>query len=310
MIKSKALRWLSAATAAGMYIVMLQGSLVTNTGSRYGCGQSWPLCHGKFIPEYTIETLIEYSHRSVSGLVGFMVVALAVWMWRTMGARPWVRPMAATAVAFTMIQAALGALVVLVPQPKWVLAGHFGISLVAYGASLLLAVLVYQGNRPAAEPAPVSERLRRWVYVVTAYTMAVVYTGAYVRHTSSDLACGVEWPLCNGQVLPPLAGPVGIQFAHRLAAGAAVVLIARLAWLAWQERRERSDVYLAAVGALALILAQAGSGAIVVLTQLTLGAKMLHATLIVGLWGVLCYLCMQVTPASLPATFRTAAAGD
>lgn len=292
---NRLLKWLAVASAAGMYIVLLQGSLVTNTGSRYGCGRSWPLCHGKFIPAYALETLIEFSHRAVTGIVGLLVVALAVSAWRALRREhPAVRLLAPAAVFFLVLQSALGALVVLWPQPKTVLALHFGISLLDFGSVLLLAVIAFQAGRPggARPAAPVSGRLRRWIWIVTAYLMAVVYSGAFVRHTSSDLAC-VDWPLCNGQVLPPLTGPVGIQFAHRLAAATAVVLVARLFFLARLERGQRPELYAGAAGALALILAQAGAGALVVLTQLSLAAKMLHSTLIIALFGVLSYLCLQ-----------------
>lgn len=306
---NKWLQRLAVAASVGMYIVMLQGALVTNTGSRYGCGRSWPLCHGRFIPEYALETMIEFGHRSVSGIVGVLVILLAVWCWRVLRHRPTVRALAVVGVFFLLLQAALGALVVLIPQPKWILAGHFGISLIAFGSTLLLAVHVFQAGGSAASLPPVGPRLRRWAWQVLAYLMVVVYTGAYVRHTSSDLACGLDFPLCNGQVLPPLAGPVGIHFAHRLAAAGALVMVARLFYLAWQERQARPDVYRAAAGALALVLAQAAAGAVVVLSGLSLLARMAHATFITGLFGVLCYLCLQVyRPA--PAAAATPLAGD
>ena len=34
------------------------GTLVTTTGSGHGCGDSWPLCRGQFIPEFAISTAI------------------------------------------------------------------------------------------------------------------------------------------------------------------------------------------------------------------------------------------------------------
>ncbi len=297
---NRALRWLALTTAMGMYVVLLQGALVTNTGSANGCGRSWPLCHGRFLPAYALETLIEFSHRAVSGLVGLMVLVVAVWTWRVLRHRPAVRVLAPISVLSLILQSGLGALAVLWPQPKMVLALHFGISLISFTAVLLLAVLVFQADRTdkPGTSAPISTRLRRWIWLVAGYLYIVAYTGAYVRHTGSDLAC-LDWPLCdNGRFLPPLTGAAGVHVLHRLIAGAAILLVARLLYLAWQERQQRPDLYRGAMGALVLIMAQAAAGATVVLSHLALAARMTHATLVIGLFGVVSYLCLQATAAA------------
>src|SRR5712691_2590304 len=80
-----ALRALAAATTLGMFTVLVMGATVTNTGSAEGCGRSWPLCNGQFVPEFTVATAIEYSHRAVTAVEGVLVVALTVAMlarWR------------------------------------------------------------------------------------------------------------------------------------------------------------------------------------------------------------------------------------
>src|SRR5258708_14062186 len=74
------LRALAAVTTLGMFVVLVMGATVTNTGSAEGCGRSWPLCNGQFVPEFTVATAIEYSHRAVTGVEGVLVVALTVAM--------------------------------------------------------------------------------------------------------------------------------------------------------------------------------------------------------------------------------------
>src|ERR1700756_1130834 len=76
----RGLRWLRAATTSGMFLVLVMGATVTNTGSAEGCGRSWPLCNGQFVPEFTVATAIEYSHRAVTGVEGLLVVALSLGM--------------------------------------------------------------------------------------------------------------------------------------------------------------------------------------------------------------------------------------
>src|SRR5438477_2368748 len=83
-----ALRLLAAATCAGMMLVLVMGAAVTNTGSAEGCGRSWPLCNGQFIPEFTVATAIEFSHRAVTGIESVLVLALTATMlvlWRRNG---------------------------------------------------------------------------------------------------------------------------------------------------------------------------------------------------------------------------------
>src|SRR3977135_3646630 len=67
------LRWLAGTNCIGMLLVLVMGAAVTNTGSAEGCGRSWPLCNGQFVPEFTVATAIEYSHRAVTGLGGVLV---------------------------------------------------------------------------------------------------------------------------------------------------------------------------------------------------------------------------------------------
>ncbi|MDQ2683679.1 MAG: heme A synthase, partial [Chloroflexota bacterium] len=44
------LRILAIIGTVGMCLVLLMGATVTDTGSGEGCGRSWPLCHGNFLP--------------------------------------------------------------------------------------------------------------------------------------------------------------------------------------------------------------------------------------------------------------------
>ena len=110
---------------------LLAGALVTNTDSGRGCGDDFPLCNGKFIPAYTVESLIEYSHRLISGLVGLLV--LATFIVTLVFYRRYREAVvhAACAGFFTVLQAVLGAIAVVWPQSSAVLALHFGIWILA-----------------------------------------------------------------------------------------------------------------------------------------------------------------------------------
>src|ERR1700704_6213821 len=112
----RALRWLALATTSGMFLVLVMGAAVTNTGSAEGCGRSWPLCNGQFVPEFTVSTAIEYSHRAVTGLEGVLVVALTAAMLAMWRADRQVVVLALLMLVTLLLQAGLGAGAVLVPQ--------------------------------------------------------------------------------------------------------------------------------------------------------------------------------------------------
>ena len=69
-----------------MVLVILWGAVVRATGSGAGCGDHWPLCNGDFFPHHPrIATIIEFTHRSMSGICTALVAALIAW---TFWARP------------------------------------------------------------------------------------------------------------------------------------------------------------------------------------------------------------------------------
>src|ERR1017187_216536 len=60
--------------------VILWGALVRATGSGAGCGGHWPLCNGQVLPSISqIGTVIELTHRVMSGVALILVAAMFVW---------------------------------------------------------------------------------------------------------------------------------------------------------------------------------------------------------------------------------------
>lgn len=63
-----------------MVLVILWGAVVRATGSGAGCGDNWPLCNGDFFPHHPrIATIIEFTHRSMSGICAALVAGLIAW---------------------------------------------------------------------------------------------------------------------------------------------------------------------------------------------------------------------------------------
>ncbi|WP_348268907.1 COX15/CtaA family protein [Edaphobacter paludis] len=61
-------------------LVILWGAVVRATGSGAGCGDNWPLCNGDYFPHHPrLATVIEFAHRSMTGVSTILVIGLVVW---------------------------------------------------------------------------------------------------------------------------------------------------------------------------------------------------------------------------------------
>src|SRR5467141_2264172 len=138
--------------AAATYLLIVLGAVVRITGSGMGCGDHWPLCNGRLFPPLNdVGTVIEWSHRLVAALVSALVVALAVYAWRTQNDA---RRIAYAALGLLVLQVLLGAVTVKLALPPWTVILHLGT------AMLLLAALIVaaQGSRltPGLRPGLVA----------------------------------------------------------------------------------------------------------------------------------------------------------
>src|SRR5882762_10142090 len=94
-------------------LVILWGALVRATGSGAGCGNHWPLCNGQVIPlSPTLHTIIEFTHRCMTGGSIFFVPALLIWTFRTTIKGQAARAMAVVSTVLLLNEALLGALLV------------------------------------------------------------------------------------------------------------------------------------------------------------------------------------------------------
>ena len=84
--RSRLLPLYAALVVGFMVLVILEGAIVRATGSGAGCGNHWPLCNGNFFPHHPrLATIIEYTHRSMTGFCTTLVAILIAW---TFLARP------------------------------------------------------------------------------------------------------------------------------------------------------------------------------------------------------------------------------
>lgn len=287
---------LALIAAVGMFLVLVLGATVTSTGSGEGCGDHWPLCHGKPYPPLEREAIIEWTHRFVTSVEGFFLFGASIGAWRLRRRIPILRLLAPLTVFTLLLQSGMGAWAVKYSQSSTVLALHFGISLTAFATTVLMWRALREDGAAEHRPAPPAAfQVATWATLILVYLVA--YSGAYMRHSDAQLAC-TTWPLCNGEVAPGFSGAVGVAFAHRLAALGAVVAIGALAWWASKLRDSRPDLHTLTVAALILVLSQATSGAVLIWTRISLFSALLHAALMALLFVCLAESCRRVLTGS------------
>jgi cytochrome c oxidase assembly protein subunit 15 len=94
-------------------LVILWGALVRATGSGAGCGNHWPLCNGQVIPlSPRVDTIIEFTHRCMTGGSTFLVLGLLLWTFRGTVKGQAARVLAVTSMVLLLNEAFLGALLV------------------------------------------------------------------------------------------------------------------------------------------------------------------------------------------------------
>ena len=95
-------------------IVILWGAYVRATGSGAGCGSHWPLCNGEVIPRSDqVETLIEFTHRLMSGVSLILVLILFFYAFRLYPSGHPVRLGSSLSLLFIITEALVGAGLVL-----------------------------------------------------------------------------------------------------------------------------------------------------------------------------------------------------
>jgi heme a synthase len=149
-------------------LVIVWGAFVRATGSGAGCGSHWPLCNGDVVPRApAIETMIEFTHRGTSGLALLAVVGLYVWARRIYPRGEIVRTGALLSLVFIVIEALLGAGLVVFGLVADDASRARAFSMVAHlvNTFILVAVLALTawwasgGSRPSPRANPTERRL-------------------------------------------------------------------------------------------------------------------------------------------------------
>jgi heme A synthase len=128
-----------------------------------------------------------------------------------------------------------------------------------------------------------------------------ILLGGNVMASGSGLACP-DWPSCygNGNLLPGLQGGVALEWGHRVSAFFLSVSILALALVGVVYERSRPVLMRLSLFALALVVAEALLGGLVVENALAIPLVLFHLGLATALFGVLLVLVLLANVRQLP----------
>jgi heme A synthase len=289
--------WLSIATTLTTYCLIVLGGVVRTTDSGDAC-PDWPRCHGEIIPPFETDVMIEFSHRLLASVVGFLVLAVAISAWR--GRQPAaLRWGSVLALGLVGGQVILGGVTVLSDLSAGVVMAHLAMASTLLATLIALACLAGRGSAPTAREG--SRRTSVLTALVALSVFGLMMTGSYVTGSGAGLAFD-DWPLFNGSLLPDGGRLAMIHAGHRLTALVVGVL---LGYAVWQTRSSRQTAVRHGLrGALFLYVAQALVGAANIWSELHVAAAAAHLALAAAVWGMLVTVAVLTFLETEPSVLR------
>jgi heme A synthase len=315
---SPGFRRLALATLVSTFLLVIVGGIVRVSDSGLGCGPAgsgldgWPFCNGDVVPGVNLNSIIEFSHRTLAGIVGILMIALAVLAWRNYRSNTGLVRATVASVVLVIAQGLLGAATVEKDLDEGLVAAHLGLAMVLL-ALLLFIVRASGGQRADGR----GQELRPLALVASFFVLCTIVAGGYMAGTQNygradyqvgdgaHHACGKEFPTCNGDFMPfGDARLVNIHLTHRAFMYIATLLVLVLVVLSLR-RRPSEGVARSAWFALAVLASQVLVGALNVWLDEYEALIVLHLALGTLLWMGVVSLALQLYPARAPATERS-----
>lgn len=289
---------LTLATALVTYLVVVMGAITRSTGSGMGCGYEWPLCHGVLPPLDDLQAWIEWFHRLLALIIGFLISAVLVVALLRHRDRPVVVGSAVVGFILVLIQAQLGQITVVTGNAsQWVVA-HLATAMLVLAVLTFIAIRVQHPGR--FRSLGFSQRFTLLCAFGAAAVYVLLLVGSQVTASGAALVYR-DWPLFDGSLLPSLAHDPSIavlqatQFIHRLLAALVGLVVLAVAYVAWRPYRDGTwgapgarPVLVRLTGLAVLLYAiQIVVGGLQIWTLLTSWAVALHVALGAAIWALL-----------------------
>lgn len=304
----------------GLLVLTALGGIVRVTGSGLAC-PDWPACYGAVIPsgdfgEFAAHQVwLEWTHRLVAAIIGFIIIGYAIVAWRRYRDRTRVWLPALLAIPFLALQVVLGGLTVTERLEEIIVTLHLAtamliIMLVAFSwfSTFEWRVVTDTDESPLGSDAPSQARNYARIALLTAILVyAVVVVGSYVTHVGAGpdagahvgpggAACGNNWPFCYGGLFPD-GEYAQWNMGHRfLVLFGAIALFAASMGVVMLRPRARGLTFMVH-GAATLYVAQIFIGAAMIWINFDAWARALHLSMGSITW-------LLVSGAALIAIYR------
>lgn len=281
-------RGLTLATVLAAFGLVVLGGVVRVTGSGLGC-PDWPLCQGGILPPPDLKAIIEYSHRVVaSALLGPLVLVTCVTTWVAYRRERWLLVPATAALVLMLAQALLGGVTVLKELPGEIVAAHLALGQVLLACLTLLMVVAFWGPlslRGESLGTGTATNFPVLALISGIGVFGILISGSYVTQAGATWAC-LDWPLCQGQVLPPYGLPM-IHMAHRLFAAIVGIILMYTLYTGIKGINRPLEIRILSIAAGVLFLAQVLVAAAAVWLRFPVELRALHLALATLMWGVM-----------------------
>ncbi len=277
---------LAVVTAGVSLLLVAIGGAVRATDSGLAC-PTWPGCFsaGDFLPPAGLNVWLEHSHRLVAGGVGILIATQAVWALRRFRDRPWIVWPAVVGAIAVVVQAVLGALVVLHLLRAELVTAHLGMGMLVVACLLVIAV---HASPARATPGAAARPFARAALGVSALTLLQILVGGHVTGIGAGLVyANGPFPMYGiASVAPITSTPAAFNVAHRVLA---VVLAAAVMALIAYARRTGQRGWLLRLPRIAawLVVLQIGIGVGNLVTQLSFLTVIPHLAVASWIWAVL-----------------------
>ena len=284
---------LTLTTVISILGLVTLGGVVRLTESGLGC-PDWPLCHGKLLPSLDKPTLIEYSHRLLATVVGLLVLATTVVVWRYRRRETWLLVPATLGFILLVVQVLLGGVTVRSELASEVVVAHLATAEGLMACMVVVALVAFRGDpdpQPSHRARPGRDFLPLLVLAVAVTTYALLLVGSYVTHSGGTVSCGQSWPLCQGSLLPEGHHAV-MNMLHRLVALLAGILVVVVVVMAWRRGSEWRALGWTSAAVTGLFIAQVLVGASVLWMGFAMEARVLHLSMGTLTWAGLIVLAV------------------
>ncbi len=265
-------------TTISVFVLMIIGTLVVGLDAGMAC-PDWPLCNGQLIPPLDGLVLIEYTHRVMSMVVGFLVIVNAIVQWCKWRGHRGLQWLSLLTVPLLGGVALLGGLNVLKQLPSGFTAIDLTLSMLLISILVILTAAsrrIQRVTKDENNQQKTSKQMQNHLYSSSLGTTIAIFVqivlGGFIRHSDAGTTYFGEnpvWgtPLVNSQTVAEWL--IGI---HMFITFLITISVMWLVFMAIQKKWQKGM----AITLLILLLLEALVGLISLSTELAFAVVTVH----------------------------------